>query len=84
MEYSKGRSFEEAVKNLFKDGLMEGLYIITPTIDREYTRSAFKSVYFDILNEALVKYIVVENYDEEYDEWYVDYTEGIEILPCPM
>lgn len=84
MEYSKGRNFEEAVTNLFKDGLMNGNYILTTTIDRELSRSVVKSVYFDILNEALVKYIVVENYDEEYDEWYVDYTEGIEILPCQL
>lgn len=82
MEYSKGRTFEEAVVNLFKNGLMNGSYIITPTIDREFAHSVFKSFYFDILNEALVKYLVVENYDEEDDEWYVDYTEGIEILPC--
>ena len=84
MEYAKGRNFEEAVTNLFKEGLMGDSYIITPTIGREYTRSVFKSVYFDVQNEALVKYIVVENYDEEYGEWYVDYTEGIEILPCRM
>ena len=83
-EYSKGRNFEEAVTNLFKAGLMNGTFIITPTIDREHARSVFKSVYFDVLNEALVKYLVVENYEEEYDEWYVDYTEGIEILPCRM
>ena len=82
MEYSKGRTFEEAVVNLFKNGLMNGSYVITPTLDREQSRSVFKSFYFDILNEALVKYIVVENYDEEDDEWYVDYTEGVEILLC--
>ena len=34
--------------------------------------------------EAEVKYIVAENYDEEDDEWYIDFSEGIEILPCQL
>ena len=81
-EYSEGKTFDEAVKNLFKNGLMNGSYKTGRVIDRDQARKFFRSCYHEISRETEVKYIVTEKYDEEYDEWYVDYSEGIEILPC--
>lgn len=81
MEYSRGRTFEEAVANLFTNGLMNGIYNQIEVVDREQAQ-LFRSWFHEISREAEVKYIVTEKYDEEKGEWYVDYTEGIEILPC--
>ena len=79
-EYSKGKSFEEAVAKLFKNGLMNGSYKIAEVENREQARKLCKSWFCINMHEAEVKYIVVEKYDEEYDEWFVDYSEGIEVL----
>jgi hypothetical protein len=81
-EYSKGRNFEEAVTNLFKNGLMNGSCSTVRVIDREQAKILFRSCYHAISREAVVTYIVTEKYDEEDDEWKVNYTEGIEVLPC--
>ena len=82
IEYSSGKTFDEAVTNLFKNGLMNGSYKTFRVIDRGQARKFFRSCYHEIRRESEVKYIVTEKYDEEYDEWYVDYSEGIEVLPC--
>ena len=81
-EYSKGRSFEEAVDILFRVGLMNGSYNAVRVIDREQARNFFRSWFNVVHREAEVKYIVVETYDEEHEQWLIDYSEGIEILPC--
>ena len=83
-EYSKGRSFEEAVDILFREGLMHGSYKAVRMIDREQARNFFRSWFNEVHREAEVKYIVVETYDEEHEQWLIDYSEGIEILPCRM
>ena len=83
-EYSKGRNFEEAVANLFKNGLMNGKYSTVRVIDRKQAQMYFRSWFCEIHQEGEVKYIVTEIYDEEYEEWLVDFSEGIEILPCRM
>ena len=83
-EYSKGKTFEEAVENLFKNGLMTGSYSTNRLIDREQARMFFRSWFCKIHREGEVKYIVTEKYDEESDEWWVDYAEGVEILPCQL
>lgn len=83
-EYSRGKTFEEAVENLFKNGLRNGSYSAVRVIDREQAQMFFRSWFCEIHQEGEVKYIVVEKYDEEKGEWWVDYTEGIEILPCRM
>ena len=82
-EYSEGRNFEESVANLFENGLMNGSYkVFEDVTTRKEARRGFCSWYNPVFGEAEVKYIVVETYDEEYDEWSVDYSEGIEVLPC--
>ena len=81
-EYSKGRNFEEAVANLFKNGLMNDFYITCEVESREQARRDYHSCYSEICQAAAVNYIVTEKYNEDNDEWWVDYTEGIEILPC--
>lgn len=82
-EYSEGRTFEDAVANLFQNGLMNGSYKLFEGVDsREQARRGFRSWYNPVIGEAEVKYIVVETYNEKYDEWEVDYSEGIEVLPC--
>ena len=84
-EYSKGRNFEEAVANLFKNGLMNGKYSTVRVIDRKQAQMFFHSWFCEIHQEGEVKYIVTVKYDEEYDEWdewKVDYSEGVEVLPC--
>lgn len=81
-EYSRGKTFEEAVANLFKNGLMNGNYSTVRMIDREKARMFFRSWFCEIHQEGEVKYIVTEKYDEEKGERWIDYTEGIEILPC--
>ena len=83
-EYSKGRNFEEAVANLFKNGLMNGKYSTVRVIDRKQAQMFFRSWFCEIHQEGEVKYIVTEIYDEVFGEWVVDYTEGIEILPCQL
>lgn len=83
-EYSKGRSFEEAVDILFREGLMHGRYKAVRMIDREQARKFFRSWFNEVHREAEVKYIVVETYDEEHEQWLIDYSEGIEILPCQL
>ena len=82
--YSKGRSFAEAVDILFRNGLMNGGYNRVRMISRERARQLFRSCYYETLQEAEVKYILVEVYDEEHEQWLIDYSEGIEILPCRM
>ena len=84
MEYSKGRNFEEAVANLFKNGLMNGKYSTVRVIERKQAQMFFRSWFSEIHQEGEVKYIVTERYDEEYEEWFVDFSEGIEVLPCRM
>ena len=79
-EYSRGKTFEEAVANLFKNGLMNGSYSSVRVINREQAWSLFRSWFCEIHQEGEVKYIVTEKYDEEKGEWWVDYTEGIEVL----
>ena len=79
-EYSHGRNFEEAVANLFKGGLMNGRYKIEEIESREQARRRCKSWFCINMHEAEVKYIVTEKYDVEYDEWFVDYSEGIEVI----
>ena len=81
-EYSKGRNFEEAVKNLFKNGLMNGSYKTVCVKDSKQAQRFFRSWYHEISREAEVRYIVTEKYDEENDEWKVDYSSGVEVLPC--
>ena len=81
-EYSRGKTFEEAVENLFKNGLMNGSYSTVRVIDRKQARCFFRSWFCEIHQEGEVKYIVVEKYDDEHEEWFVDFSEGIEILPC--
>ena len=83
-EYSKGRNFEEAVANLFKNGLMNGKYSTVRMIDRKQAQMFFRSWFCEIHQEGEVKYIVTVKYDEESGERWIDYTEGIEILPCRM
>ena len=83
-EYSGGKTFEDAVANLFENGLMNGGYKIEEVETREKARRFCKSWFCLNMHEAEVKYIVTEKYDEERCEWWVDYTEGIEILPCRM
>ena len=83
-EYSKGRNFEEAVANLFKNGLMNGKYSIVRVTDRKQAQMFFRSWFCEIHQEGEVKYIVTVKYDEESGERWVDYTEGVEILPCRM
>lgn len=82
-EYSRGRTFAEAVYSLFYNGLMNGTYSQIEVVDIEQAR-LFHSWYLPISREAEVKYIITEKYDEEKGEWWVDYTEGIEILPCQL
>jgi len=82
-EYSKGKTFEEAVENLFfKNGMMNGSYSTVQVIDRKQAQMFFRSWFCETHQEGEVKYIVSEIYDEEYEEWFVDFSEGIEILPC--
>ena len=81
-EYSKGRNFEEAVANLFKNGLMNGKYSTVRMINRERARQSFHSCYYETLREAEVKYLIVETYDEEHEQWLIDYSAGVEVLPC--
>lgn len=81
-EYSRGKTFEEAVENLFKNGLMTGSYSTVRVIERKQAQMFFRSWFCEIHQEGEVKYIVTEKYDEEKGEWRVDFTEGIEILPC--
>ena len=83
-EYSKGRNFEEAVENLFKNRMMHGSYSTGRAIDRKQAQMFYRSWFCEIHQEGEVKYIVTERYDEEYEEWFVDFSEGIEILPCRM
>ena len=83
-EYSGGKNFEEAVANLFKNGLMNGSYSTVRVIDRKQAQMFFRSWFCEIHQEAEVRYIATEKYDEEQDEWWVDYIEGIEILPCQL
>ena len=83
-EYSKGRNFEEAVENLFKNGMMRGSYSAVRVIDRKQAQMFYRSWFCEIHQEGEVKYIVTEKYDEEYEEWFVDFSEGIEVLPCRM
>ena len=80
-ECSRGKTFEEAVANLFKNGFMKGSYSTVRVIDRNQAQM-FRSWFCEVFNEAEVSYIVTEKYCEEYDEWFVDFSEGIEILPC--
>ncbi len=81
-EYSRGKTFEEAVENLFKNGLMTGSYSTVRLIDCEQARMFLRSWFCEIHQMGEVKYIVVETYDEEHDEWEVDYSAGVEVLPC--
>ena len=81
-EYSRGKTFEAAVANLFKYGLMNGSYKTVHVKDRKQAQRFFRSWYHEISREAEVRYIVTEKYDEEYDEWEVDYSAGVEVLPC--
>lgn len=81
-EYSKGRTFDEAVDILFREGLMNGSYSAIRMRDREQARRFYCSWFNKKYREAEVKYIIVEKYDEEYEQWLIDYSEGIEILPC--
>ena len=81
-EYSKGRNFEEAVANLFKNGLMKGKYSTVRVIDRKQAQMFFRSWFCEIHQEGEVKYIVVEKYDEEHEQWLIDYSAGVEVLPC--
>ena len=81
-EYSKGRNFEEAVANLFKNGLMNGKYSTVRIIDRKQAQMFFRSWFCEIHQEGEVKYIVTVKYDEDSDEWRVDYSAGVEVLPC--
>ena len=81
-EYSKGKTFEEAVENLFKNGMMHGSYSTVRVIDRKQAQMFFRSWFSEIHQEGEVKYIVTEKYDEDYEEWFVDFSEGIEVLPC--
>ena len=81
-EYSKGKTFEEAVENLFKNGMMRGSYSTVRVIDRKQAQMFYRSWFCEIHQEGEVKYIVTEKYDEEYEEWFVDFSEGIEVLPC--
>ena len=81
-EYSRGKTFEDAVKNLFKNGLMNGSYSTVRMIDRKQAQMFFRSWFCEIHQEGEVKYIVTEKYDEECEEWFVDFSEGIEVLPC--
>ena len=81
-EYSKGRSFAEAVDILFRNGLMNGSYNRVRMIDRECARQFFRSCYYETIREAEVKYIIVETYDEEHEQWLIDYSAGVEVLPC--
>ena len=84
-EYSRGKTFEEAVENLFfKNGMMNGSYSTVRVIDRKKAQMFYRSWFCEIHQEGEVKYIVTEMYDEEYEEWFVDFSEGIEILPCRM
>ena len=83
-EYSRGKTFEEAVANLFKNGLMNGSYSTIRVIDRKQAQMFFRSWFCEIHQEGEVKYIVTEIYDEAFGKWVVDYTEGIEILPCQL
>ena len=83
-EYSKGRHFEDAVENLFKNGMMRGSYSAVRVIDRKQAQMFYRSWFCKIHQEGEVKYIVTEKYDEEYEEWFVDFSEGIEVLPCRM
>ena len=81
-EYSKGRTFDEAVDILFRGGLMNGSYKIAEVESREQARKLCKSWFCMNMHEAEVKYIVTVKQDEEGGERWVDYTEGIEVLPC--
>ena len=81
-EYSKGKTFEEAVENLFKNGMMGGSYSTVRVIDRKQAQMFFRSWFCETHQEGEVKYIVTEKYDDEYEEWFVDFSEGIEVLPC--
>ena len=84
-EYSRGKTFEEAVENLFfKNGMMNGSYSTVQVIDRKQAQMFFRSWFCKIHQEGEVKYIVTVKYDEESGERWIDYTEGIEILPCRM
>ena len=81
-EYPDGHTFEDAVANLFKNGLMNDFYITSVVESREQARRDYHSCYSKICQVAAVNYIVTEKYNEDNDEWWVDYTEGIEVLPC--
>ena len=84
-EYSRGKAFEEAVENLFfKNGMMNGSYSTVQVIDRKQAQMFFRSWFCEMHQEGEVKYIVTVKYDEESGERWVDYTEGVEILPCRM
>ena len=81
-EYSKGRTFAEAVDILFRNGLMNGSYERVRVIYRECARQFFRSCYYETIREAEVKYIIVETYDEEHEQWLINYSAGVEVLPC--
>ena len=83
-EYSKGRTFDEAVDNLIETdrGLMNGSFKKVEVSDRDRARRFFHSWFNEIIGEGEVKYIIVETYDEDYGEWRVDYSAGVEVLPC--
>ena len=81
-EYSHGRTFEDAVENLSKKGLMIGSYTTAEVESREQARRDYHSWYSEVHHEAEVAYIVTEKYDEEYGKWLVDYSAGVEVLPC--
>ena len=83
-EYSKGRTFDEAVGNLIETnrGLMNGSFNKVEVSDRDRARRFFHSWFNEIIGEAEVKYIIVETYDEEHEQWLIDYSAGVEVLPC--
>ena len=81
-EYSHGKTFDEAVTKLFKGGLMNGSFEMVQGINLEHARWRYPSWYSETYHEAAVIYIVTEKYNEKYDEWTVDFSEGIEVIPC--
>ena len=83
-EYSKGRTFEEAVDNLIETnrGLMNGGFKKLEVPVREMARRFFHSWFCERHQEAEVKYIIVEVYDEGHEQWLIDYSAGVEVLPC--
>ena len=81
-EYSRGKTFEEAVENLFfKNGMMNGSYSTVHIIHPKQAQMFFRTWFCVIHQEGEVKYIVTVKYDVDSGERWGDNTEGREVGP---